>query len=123
MLIKGYLSTMIANVDTSIDDQVWIKMKFVPRMLLGFCYVPSTYLLYFSHASFRAIQEKVKMANMSNVYFIIGDINACFRSMVRELPVQAQVPDSEGYSYPIIPDDVRAPNDNAYVLSTICSCK
>ncbi len=35
--------------------------------------------------------------------------------------MKSDIPDAQLYTYPIIPDDVRIANDNAFVLGTICS--
>ena len=49
-------------------------------------------------------------------------MNARFGLFVREVVKLMDLPDS--CSYPVVPDPVQYPNDNAYVLSTICvDCK
>lgn len=40
--------------------------------------------------------------------------------MVRELLNHVKVPTGETLSYPVIPDDVRLPNENAFILSNMC---
>ena len=53
--------------------------------------------------------------------FIIGDLNVRFGASVRDLLInRVEAPKCRMYSYPTIPDDVRNPNDNAYILSTLC---
>lgn len=56
----------------------------------------------------------------SNAFCVIGDLNARFGVLARELPERVELPDSVNYSYPYLPDDVRVPNDNALILSNIC---
>ena len=57
----------------------------------------------------------------SNAFCVIGDLNARFGTLVRELPERVKLPDGSNYSYPYLPDDVRLPNDNALILSNICT--
>ena len=56
-----------------------------------------------------------------NIKFcIIGDLNARFGNRVRDIPLQCNNPDIKECTYPNIPDDISTPNDNAYLLSTVC---
>ena len=89
-------------------------------MLFGFCYIPPSDSQYYSHISFSSIQEKLKTDESSCSYCIIGDLNARFGKYARELPRLIELPDSNLYSYPVLADDVQVPNDNAFILSTIC---
>ena len=84
------------------------------------CSIPPSDSPYFSHDSFASIQDKVVGNEFENKYVIIGDFNARFGEFVRELPMGAELPDCDDYSYPHIPDHVDRLNDNAYVLATLC---
>ena len=50
----------------------------------------------------------------------MGDLNCKFGKYVRELPALSEIPNAHSYEYPVVSDCVNNPNDNAYVLSTIC---
>ncbi len=50
----------------------------------------------------------------------MGDLNSRFGIYAREIPVRSGIPDTHKYEYPILHDNVNAPNGNAYVLSTLC---
>ena len=76
---------------------------------------------YYSHNSFSSIQEQLMNDTNSNAFCVIGDLNARFGTLVRELPERVKLPDGSNYSYPYLPDDVRLPNDNALILSNICT--
>ena len=54
-----------------------------------------------------------------NAFCVVGDLNARFGILTREVPERVKLPDSTDYSYPYLPDDVRVPNDNAWILSNI----
>ena len=60
VLIKSYLRPLIIRVDVSICDQVWIEIKSAPVVLFGFCYVPPSDSMYYSHEYFGSIQAKLK---------------------------------------------------------------
>ncbi len=120
LLIKTVLSSLIASVNVRIEDQIWLKFKFAPTVLFGFCYIPPTDSQYYSHDSFSSIQEQPMTDTNSSVFCVIGDLNARFGTLARELPERVKLPDSINYSYPYLPDDVRLPNDNALILSNIC---
>ena len=53
-------------------------------------------------------------------FCIIGDLNARFGTSVRNISLQSSNTDIKECTYPHIPDDISTPNDNAYLLSTIC---
>ncbi len=57
----------------------------------------------------------------SNMFCVIGDVNAGFGRYVRDLLLSNEIPHRAMYKYPQIPDDVATPNDNAHVLSSLCS--
>ena len=59
LFIKNHLSKCITNVDTSIEDQIWLQLSIAPRHQFGFCYIPPVDSQYYSHESFSAIQEKI----------------------------------------------------------------
>ncbi len=50
VMIKQHLNCDVIGLDVSIIDQVWFKLKCVPDVLFGFCYVPPPYSPYFSLA-------------------------------------------------------------------------
>ncbi len=76
LLVKNILDKLIVNVDTSIVDQVWVKLCILPRVLFGFVYIPPNVSTYYSHESFAVIHEKLKSEYMNNSVLIMGDINA-----------------------------------------------
>lgn len=117
VLVKQQLSGDITEVDVTKPDQVWCKLKCVPGVLFGFCYVPPHDSPYFNHSSFSAIQEKIKSTDISKGCVIFGDINARFGNSVCELPTHVQL---RNFSYPYIPDPVQTPNDNASILLSMC---
>ena len=120
VFVKNYLSRQIYNLDNNVIDQVWFQIQCVPDTLFGFCYVPPTDSQYFNHQSFVAIHEKLLDYKGNTKFFIIGDLNARFGSSVRNISLQSKCPDIKECLYPYIPDDVSGPNDNAYLLSTVC---
>ena len=48
--IRQYLNKQVFNMDISIADQIWFKLKCVPGVLFGACYVPPADSEYFSYA-------------------------------------------------------------------------
>ena len=114
VFLKNYLSHEVVNVDTSIPDQVWFKLRIMPKILFGACYIPPSESPYFSHREFASLQERLIDNNEGDKCLLIGDLNSRFGKGVRFLNT------SNALSYPYIPDDVTTPNDNAYVLTTIC---
>ena len=121
VLIRCALAKLITKVDTSNEDQVWAEFSFAPRTLFGFCYIPPSDSPHYSHVSFATIQEKINTTELIKSYCVIGDLNTRFGSYVRDLPDLTELPTTDSYSYPSIPDPVPRPNDNAYVLSSICT--
>ena len=119
VLIKSYLEKLIISIDISICDQIWIEIKSAPIILLGFCYIPPSDSMYYSNEYFSAIQEKIK-SRPYKCSLLMGDFNARFGSLVRCLPDRICSSDVGDFSYPVLPDDVQYPNDNASVLNTIC---
>lgn len=119
VLIKNYLFKDIASVDTSVKEQVWLKFRSMPKCLFGFVYIPPSDSEYYSHDSFASIQEKLRTSD-SEEFCIIGDLNARFGTCIRDLPRDIGIQNHENYTYPVLPDDVRAPNENASILSSIC---
>lgn len=90
VLIKNYLTNLIAKVDTCIDDQIWLQLRNAPKMLFCFCYIPPSDSEYYSHTSFSAIQETIKSTEINSEYqnqcLVLGDLNARFGKSARELP-------------------------------------
>ena len=118
VFVKNHLSQFVSSVDLSVDDQVWLKLDCVPTVLFGFCYVPPSDSPYFTHYSFAAIHERIVDSESSSV-IIIGDLNTRFGASVRNV-LRNDPSVSDAFTYPIIPDNVVNPNDNALVLSTLC---
>ena len=121
VLVKNCLANAVVRVDTSIEDQVWLKFHCMPHTLFGFCYVPPSDSEYYTNASFASVMEKLKNSDIMDSYIIIGDLNARFGSSSRDIPSLAELPNySTLYKYPYIPDPVQHPNDNANILASIC---
>ena len=118
VFINNCFSEFILNVDNSIQEQVWIRFRFASNILFGFCYIPPSQ--YYSHDLFAAIQEKLLSDSMKEECIILGDLNARFGIFARELPSLVELPGSDNYTYPDVPDDVRLPNENAFILSGVC---
>ena len=124
LFIKNHISKLISSVDTSVEDQIWIQLWCASGCLFGFCYIPPCDSRYYSYASFSPIQEKIMSDGVCKKCFIFGDMNIMFGSSVIELPELVELPGYQRYSYPQIADDVLLPNDNAFILSSICrECK
>ena len=47
-------------------------------------------------------------------------MNARFGTSVRNIPLRSSTPEIQAFTYPDISDNITSPNDNAYILSTIC---
>ena len=120
VLVKNYLANQVFNYDNSITDQVWFQVQCVPDTMFGFCYVPPADSQYFNHLSYVALHEKMLNFQGNTKFFIIGDLNARFGLRVRDIPLQSNNPLINQCTYPVIPDETSAPNDNAYLLSTVC---
>ena len=119
VLIKSYLEALISSIDVSICDQIWIEIKSAPIVLLGFCYIPPSDSVYYSHEHFSAIQEKIKSRPYDSC-LLMGDFNSRFGSLVRCLPDRISNSEVRDFSYPILPDDVPYANDNATILNNLC---
>ncbi len=99
---------------------MWVKLQHAPKYLFGFCYVLPADSQYYSHESFSSIQEKVKTSETCKEFCILGDMNARFGQSVLSLLDQDKVPGMENFSYPVLPDNVPLPNENAFILSSVC---
>ena len=117
VFIKKYLNNFLYSIDKSIPDQIWFRLRCLPGVLFGACYVPPSDSEYFSYVQLSNIQEKVKSNVCSNGVIIIGDMNTRLGVSVGELPGQISLAQ---YSYRIIPDPVSTPNDNATAMLGIC---
>ena len=120
VLVKHYLSNQIFNVDKSIVDQVWLQLRCLPDIMFGFCYVPPADSEYFTHQSFVALHDKMIDSKGNTKFCIVGDLNARFGTFVRNMLALSNIPDVGMYEYPIIPDEISTPNNNAYILSNLC---
>ncbi|XP_068228044.1 uncharacterized protein [Palaemon carinicauda] len=114
VLVRNVLSQEALSVDTSIPDQIWFQLQVIPKVVFGACYIPPNDSPYFSQKEFESIQEKLIEGQYDNKFIIIGDLNTRFGKGVRKIS------NTEEFSYPVVADDVNVPNDNAYVLTTIC---
>ena len=101
-------------------DQVWMNIRCVPNVTFVFCYVPPSDSPYFTPQSFVNIHEKMVDCTYNTSFCVISDLNARFGTSVRNIPLRSKVPAINNCTYPRIPDDISSPNDNAYVLSTLC---
>ncbi len=116
VLVKQCFDHEVSELDISIIDQVWFKLKCFPDVF-GFCYVPPSDSPYFNHTLFSNMQKKVKGSHDNNKGCIVmGDMNARFGNAVRELPASLVL---DQYSYQRIPDPIQ-PHDNAIALLGIC---
>ena len=119
--VRNSLSHLVTFVDLSIDDQVWLQLGNMQGILFGFCYIAPCDSPYYSHASFAAIQEKLYSNYMSRGYFLMGDMNCRFGNSVRDLLAHIKSSDLNQYTYPVVSDNVSVANDNAAIMSTICT--
>ena len=76
---------------------------------------------YFTHQSFVTLHEKMVDYKSNTEFCIIGDLNARFGTHVRNIPLRSSIPEINACTYPYIPDDITSPNDNAYLLSALCT--
>lgn len=58
VMVKNYLTRYVYSVDYSTGDQVWLKLKCIPGVVFGFCYVPPRDSEYFTHHAFSAIHTR-----------------------------------------------------------------
>ena len=120
LLIRRSLQSEIISVDMGIEGQVWVSVYCAPDIMFGFVYIPPSDSPYFSPALISAIQEKVKTASFNTKFVILGDMNSRFGASISDWITCVDVPDVHRYTYPIIDDTVRAPNDNAFAISALC---
>ncbi len=62
----------------------------------------------------------MKTSETCKEFCILGNMNARFGQSVRSLLEQDEVPGMENFSYPVLSDDVPLPNENAFILSSVC---
>ena len=92
-----------------------------PKLCLDFVTSPQVILHITLITLLLPSRKKCLMFSHAKKMFIIGDLNVRFGASVRDLLInRVEAPKCRMYSYPTIPDDVRNPNDNAYMLSTLC---
>ena len=115
VFIRHSLNKYVFDIDMSSADQVWFKLKCVPGVLFGSCYVPPSDSEYFNYAQISNIQEKLKSSENISGTVIVGDMNARLGVAVRE-----QAAGVVRCCYPAIPDPVSTPNDNATAMLGIC---
>ena len=78
VMVKNYLAQSNVRADTGTEDQVWLQLRSLPRVVISLCYIPPSDSPYFSHSSFASIQEKMMENGTDKKYIIIGDFNARF---------------------------------------------
>ena len=98
LLVKNHLSKCIINIDTSVEDQIWLQLNIAPRCQFGFCYITPADSQYYSHESFLAIQEKICSNYTHPECLFIGDMNTRFGRLARELPFLSEIPNHGEYS-------------------------
>ena len=74
VLVKNCLDELLLDVDTSVVDLVWLKLRIVPNVLFGFVYIPPNGSTYYSHESFAVITEKLK-SDVNISVLIMSDMN------------------------------------------------
>ena len=121
VMVKNYLANQVYNIDNSMIDQVWFQLRCIPSVMFGFCYIPPTDSIYFSHQLFANLNDKIIDYKGYKNVCIIGDMNARFGRSVCTIPSRSNNPDIQKCSYPIVPDEVVSPNDSAFLLSSICT--
>ena len=120
LLLRRSLQSGVISVDTGMEGQVWVRLSYAPDILFGFVYIPPSDSPYFNPVLISAIQEKIKTANFNTEFVILGDMNARFGASIRDWIACVDVPDIHSYTYPVINDTVRVPNDNALAISSLC---
>lgn len=63
LLVKNYLVPVTASIDTSIEEQTWVKLKCETKTRFGFCYIPPADSQYYSHESFACLQVTLKICD------------------------------------------------------------
>ncbi len=111
VLVKNYLAKYVVSVQTDVSDQVWVQFRCIPKCLFGFCYIPPSDSEYYSH-------EKNKTSEGEDIC-VIGDLNARFGVVIRKLLNHVTGPIGETLSYPVVPDNIRLPRENAFILSNM----
>ncbi len=97
-----------------------MQIRNIPGVFFGFCYIPPYDSQYYSLSAFSCMEEKLSEFKL-NGYVILGDMNARFGKNVKDLVVPLNESDNDNLSYPVIADDINVPNDNAVLLSAICT--
>ena len=121
MLIRRHLMDSIVSIDTTMKDQVWIRLSVLCNIIIVFYYIPPSDSQYFDPYSFSFIQEKLRKSEEKDLKTIVlGDMNSRFGTCVRNIPVRAGIPDCDLYNYPMIPDLVNRPSSNSGILADIC---
>ena len=124
VFIRHSLNKYVFDIDMSSADQVWFKLKCVPGVLFGSCYVPPSDSEYFNYAQISNIQEQLKSSENISGSVIVGNISG---SVIVEdmnarlgVAVREQAAGVVRCCYPAIPDPVSTPNDNAAAMLGIC---
>ncbi len=121
VLIRRRVMDSVVSIDTTMKDQVWVRLSALGNIIIGICYIPPSDSQYFNPYSFSFIQEKLRKSEEEGLKTIIlGDMNSRFGTSVRNLPMRAGIPYCDMYSYPVIPDLVDRPSHNADILADVC---
>ena len=120
VMVRNCLASQVYNIDNSMIDQVWLQLRCIPAVMFAFCYIPPTDSTYFNHNLFAYIHEQMSDYKGYKDICIIGDLNARFGSSIQNMPSRSNNPVIQSFSYPVIPDNITSPNDNAFILSSIC---
>lgn len=83
---KNNFNSYVFDVDKDTTDQVWFKIKCVPEVLFGACYVPPSDTEYFNYAHLSKIQDRVKRNKCNNGCFIIDDMISRFGIICQRPP-------------------------------------
>ncbi len=59
VLIRRRPMDFIVSIDTTMKDQVWIRLSVLCSIIIGACYIPPSDLQYFNPYSFSFIQERL----------------------------------------------------------------
>ncbi len=117
VFVKNSLNSYVFDVDNNTVDQVWFKLKCVPEVLFGACYIPPSDSEYFNYANLSKIQERLKINRCNNGCFIIGDMNCRLGQSVKEFSGALGY---RAYSYPVVTDPIPTSNDNATAMLGVC---
>ena len=115
ILLKNNLVYQVVSLDLSHEDQIRLKLKFLPNVTVVGCYIPPSDSPYFSMDAFASIQE-LMTANNSGNFLILGDINSRFGRSASCFIENKAACSKCLYLDP--PDPIKTPNSNAKLAIT-----